>query len=205
MGREMNRRDFAFIAATFGLLDAGPASAQRGDGADPGKLADQAGDIHREGVSWALEQLKDVPPISEKGLHTLIDRLVEKGWIPKRDGGTLHNLVKVLFNTPDAEKLREAIERIVVEAEGKLGDAARAIGNIVRGSVAMALEKMSKVDGKRVGLAVAYDVAGALAGISAGAQVGGVIGPLGVTAGIVLGAILGAVSGSVIGMTAHRE
>jgi hypothetical protein len=205
MEREMNRRDFAIIAATFGLLDAGPASAQRGDGPDPSKLADQAGEIHEAGVRWALKQLEDVPPISEKGLHTLIDRLVERGLIPKADRETLHYIVKVLFNTADAEKLKEAIERVVVEAKGKVGDAANAIGKIVRGSVAMALEKVSKVDGKLVGLAVAYDVAGALAGIPAGAQVGGVVGPLGVTAGIVLGAILGAVSGSVIGMTGHRE
>ena len=157
------------VAAGLGTLFSQRTSAQTPK-ADPVLSAQNAGALHDEKLKEIGKVLEETKIISEQGLIKIVDYLVELGLISKKEGESLKDVVRAIFNSKTVEEM----ERTIVNIYEKVGTGAEniavAIVGIARSSISYAKSLGDKIPKETLIKIVANDFQGAVSAASVAAK-----------------------------------
>ena len=170
----LNRRDVLVGITGMGLGSFIPASSSGQQNVHnqeaPPFTPKDAGPIHEDMLHLISEKLERAAINTAEGLSNLVKALTNAGVITKVDQEHLEKLIKVIFNSANADAMAKGIDEIYETAAGKAGDVAVAVISIARNSIKFAKEQIK--EHPRVVDVVSSDVGGALSGATVGKKFG---------------------------------
>jgi hypothetical protein len=164
----INRREIILTTAgaAFSALFCRRVSAQSPSPLPPQftALAENAGHLHGKALQQTIESLNGKSIISEEGMVSLINRLVELNLIDSIQAQILKDLIKAILQNDSVEAIQKQISKIYPRVEESGENIFRAIASIARDSVDSAAHLAEKASFKTI---VASDIAGALSAAGA--------------------------------------